>query len=199
HHASNTTVCLSDLPSDDMKGRIIGRKGTNIPALEHLTGVDVIIDDTPQAVVISSFDGIRREIAKLTLGKLIEDGRIHPARIEDTYYASKAEIDEAMLHAGEQAVYEANCGDFHEEIVKILGRLHYRTSYGQNVLKHTLEVVHLAGLMATELEANVKTAKRAAMLHDIGKALTHEVEGSHAQISTQHAKRYGESEGVVHA
>ncbi len=198
-HAAETTSSLIELPSDDMKGRIIGREGRNIRALEHLTGVDVIVDDTPQAVVLSSFDPIRREIAKMTLLKLVEDGRIQPARIEEMYYQSKAEIDEHILQAGEQAVFEANCGDFHEEIVKLLGRLNYRTSYGQNVLKHTLEVVHLAGLMATELEANVKTAKRAAMLHDVGKALTHEIEGSHAQISTQHAKRYGESEGVVHA
>src|SRR5919201_457804 len=152
-----------------------------------------------QAVVLSSFDGIRREVAKLTLTKLIEDGRIHPARIEEMYYQSKAEIEEHIRQAGEQAVFEANCGDFHEELVKILGRLRYRTSYGQNVLKHTLEVVHLAGIMATELEAGVKTTKRAAVLHDVGKAMTHEVEGSHAGISAQLAKRYGESQGVVHA
>jgi ribonuclease Y len=198
-HAVETTSSLIELPSDDMKGRIIGREGRNIRALEHLTGVDVIVDDTPQAVVLSSFDPIRREIAKMTLSKLIEDGRIHPARIEEMYYLSKTEIDDHIREAGEQAVFEANCGEFHEEFVKLLGRLNYRTSYGQNVLKHTLEVVHLVGLMATELHANVKTAKRAALLHDIGKALTHEVEGSHAAISTQYARRYGESSGVVHA
>ena len=198
-HAAETTVSVVELPSDDMKGRIIGREGRNIRALEHLTGVDFIIDDTPQAVVLSSFDGIRREVAKLTLSKLIEDGRIHPARIEDTYYQSKAEIEDHITQAGEQAVFEANCGEFHEELVKILGRLRYRTSYGQNVLKHTLEVVHLAGIMASELEAGVKTTKRAALLHDLGKALTHEEEGSHALISARYAKRYGESDGVVHA
>jgi ribonuclease Y len=198
-HAAETTSSLIELPSDDMKGRIIGREGRNIRTLEHLTGVDVIVDDTPQAVVLSSFDPIRREIAKMTLLKLVEDGRIQPARIEEMYYQSKAEIEEHILQAGEQAVFEANCGEFNEEIVKLLGRLNYRTSYGQNVLKHTLEVVHLVGLMATELEANVKTAKRAAILHDIGKAVTHEIEGSHAQISTQYAKRYGESPGVIHA
>src|SRR5438105_414590 len=198
-HAAETTVSIVELPSDDMKGRIIGREGRNIRTLEHLTGVDFIIDDTPQAVVLSSFDGIRREVAKLTLQKLIEDGRIHPARIEETYYQSKAELEEHIRQAGEQAVFEANCGELHEELVKILGRLRFRTSYGQNVLKHTLEVVHLAGIMASELEASVKTAKRAALLHDIGKALTHEVEGSHAAISAQYARRYGESDAVVHA
>ncbi len=198
-HAAETTVSVIELPSDDMKGRIIGREGRNIRALEHLTGVDFIIDDTPQAVVLSSFDGIRREVAKLTLSKLIEDGRIHPARIEDTYYQSKAEIEDHITQAGEQAVFEANCGDFHEELVKILGRLRYRTSYGQNVLKHTLEVVHLAGIMATEVGASVKVTKRAALLHDLGKAMTHEVEGSHAAISAQLARRYGESQHVVHA
>ncbi len=198
-HAAETTVSVVELPSDDMKGRIIGREGRNIRALEHLTGVDFIVDDTPHAVVLSSFDGLRREVARLTLTKLIEDGRIHPARIEETYYQSKAEIEDIVVQAGEQAVFEANCGPFHEELVKILGRLRYRTSYGQNVLKHTLEVAHLAGVMAAELEASVKTAKRAAMLHDIGKAMTHEIEGSHALISAQLARRYGEAQGVVHA
>jgi ribonuclease Y len=182
-----------------MKGRIIGREGRNIRTLEHLTGVDYIIDDTPNAVVLSSFDGIRREIARMTLLKLIEDGRIHPTRIEEMYYLSKAELDEHIRQAGEQAVYEANCGEIHEELVKILGRLRYRTSYGQNVLKHTLEVVQLAGIMAAEVEASAKTAKRAALLHDIGKAMTHEVEGSHAAISTQLARRYGESPAICHA
>jgi ribonuclease Y len=198
-HAAETTVTVVELPSDDMKGRIIGREGRNIRALEHLTGVDFIIDDTPHAVVLSSFDGLRREVARLTLTKLIEDGRIHPARIEETYYQSKAELEEIVRQAGEQAVFEANCGPFHEELQKILGRLRFRTSYGQNVLKHTLEVVHLTGIMATELGASVRTAKRAAMLHDLGKAMTHEMEGSHALISAQLARRYGEQQGVVHA
>jgi ribonucrease Y len=198
-HTAETTVTVVALPSDDMKGRIIGREGRNIRTLEHLTGVDFIIDDTPQAVVLSSFDGIRREIARTTLEKLIEDGRIHPARIEEMYYLSKAELEDHIRQAGEQAVFEANAGEFHEELVKILGKLRYRTSYGQHVLKHTLEVVHLVGIMAGELGASVKTAKRAALLHDVGKAMTHEVEGSHALISAQLAKRYGESQGVVHA
>jgi ribonuclease Y len=198
-HAAETTVSIVELPSDDMKGRIIGREGRNIRALEHLTGVDFIIDDTPQAVVLSSFDGMRREVAKLTLQRLLEDGRIHPARIEEMYYQSKAEVDDLVRQAGEQAVFEAHCGEFHEELVKILGRLKFRTSYGQNVLKHTLEVVHLAGIMASELGASGKTAKRAALLHDLGKALSHEEEGSHALISARYAKRYGESDGVVHA
>ena len=198
-HAAETTVSLVELPTDDMKGRIIGREGRNIRTLEHLTGVDVIIDDTPHAVVLSSFDPIRREVARLTVSKLIEDGRIHPSRIEETYYQSKAELEDLVRQAGEQAVFEANCGEFHEELVKVLGRLRYRTSYGQNVLRHTLEVVHLAGIMAAELGVGVKIAKRAALLHDAGKALTHEVEGSHARISGQLARRYGESQAVVHA
>jgi ribonuclease Y len=198
-HTAEATVTVVELASDDLKGRIIGREGRNIRALEHLTGVDFIIDDTPHAVVLSSFDPLRREVARLTLDKLIEDGRIHPARIEEMYYQSKAELEEHILHAGEQAVFEANCGEFHEELVKILGRLRYRTSYGQNVLRHTLEVVHLGGIMAAELKAGVKTTKRAALLHDMGKAVSHEVDGSHALISGQLARRYGESEGVVHA
>src|ERR687891_1405883 len=198
-HAAETTVSLVELPSDDMKGRIIGREGRNIRTLEHVTGVDFIIDDTPQAVVLSSFDPIRREIARLTLAKLIEDGRIHPSRIEETYYQSKAELEDWIQQAGEQAVFEANCGDFHEELVKILGRLRYRTSYGQNVLRHSLEVVNLGAIMAAELQVGVKTTKRAALLHDLGKALTHEVEGSHAHISAQLARRHGESQAVVHA
>ena len=198
-HTAETTVSVVELASDDMKGRIIGREGRNIRSLEHLTGVDFIIDDTPHAVVLSSFDGLRREIARLTLEKLIEDGRIHPARIEEMYYLSKAELEDHVRLAGEQAVFEANCGGFHDELVKILGRLRYRTSYGQNVLRHTLEVVHLAGMMAAELGASVKTARRAALLHDIGKAMTHEVEGTHAAVSAQLARRYGETEGVAHA
>jgi ribonuclease Y len=198
-HTAEATVTVVELASDDLKGRIIGREGRNIRSLEHLTGVDFIIDDTPHAVVLSSFDPLRREVARLTLDKLIEDGRIHPARIEEMYYQSKAELDEHVRQAGEQAVFEANCGELHEELVKVLGRLRYRTSYGQNVLKHTLEVVHLGGLMAAELGAGVKTTKRAALLHDVGKAMSHEVEGSHALISAQLARRYGESEGVVHA
>ena len=198
-HAAETTVSIVELPSDDMKGRIIGREGRNIRALEHLTGVDFIVDDTPQAVVLSSFDGIRREVAKLTLQRLLEDGRIHPARVEEMFYQSKAEVDDLIRQAGDQAVFEANCGEFHEELIKILGRLRFRTSYGQNVLKHTLEVVQLAGVMASELGASVKTTKRAALLHDLGKALTHEEEGSHALISARYARRYGETQGVVHA
>ena len=198
-HTAEATVSVVELASDDLKGRIIGREGRNIRALEHLTGVDFIIDDTPHAVVLSSFDPLRREVARLTLDKLIEDGRIHPARIEEMYYHSKAELEEHVRQAGEQAVFEANCGEFHEELVKILGRLRYRTSYGQNVLKHTLEVVHLGGIMAAELKAGVKTTKRAALLHDVGKAMSHEADGSHALISAQLARRYGESDGVIHA
>jgi ribonucrease Y len=198
-HTAEATVTVVELASDDLKGRIIGREGRNIRSLEHLTGVDFIIDDTPHAVVLSSFDPLRREIARLTLEKLIEDGRIHPARIEEMYYQSKSDLDEHVRQAGEQAVFEANCGELHEELVRILGRLRYRTSYGQNVLKHTLEVVHLGGIMAAELKAGVKTTKRAALLHDVGKAMSHEVDGSHALISGQLARRYGESDGVVHA
>jgi ribonucrease Y len=198
-HTAETTVSVVQLASDDLKGRIIGREGRNIRALENLTGVDVIIDDTPQAVVLSAFDGVRREIARLTIETLIADGRIHPSRIEETFYQSKAQIEQQIVQAGEQACFEANVHGLHPELVKILGRLHYRTSYGQNVLKHSIECAHLASIMAAELGASQKTARRAALLHDLGKAVTHEVEGPHAVISAQMAKRYRESPSVCHA
>jgi len=198
-HTAETTVSVVQLASDDLKGRIIGREGRNIRALENLTGVDVIIDDTPQAVVLSAFDGVRREVARLTIESLIADGRIHPSRIEETYYQSKAQIEQQIVQAGEQACFEANVHGLHPELVKILGRLRYRTSYGQNVLKHSVECAHLASIMAAELGASQKTARRAALLHDIGKAVTHEVEGPHAVISAQMAKKYRESPSVCHA
>ncbi len=198
-HAVETTVTVVPLESDDLKGRVIGREGRNIRALETLTGIDFIIDDTPSAVILSGFDGVRREIARLTLEKLLQDGRIHPARIEEAYNSARSEIDGHISAAGEQAAFEANVGPLHPEIAKLVGRLRYRTSYGQNVLAHSIECAHLAGLLADELGASLKTARRAALLHDIGKAVSHEVEGPHALVGGELARRYGEAEAVAHA
>ncbi|MDX6725720.1 MAG: ribonucrease [Baekduia sp.] len=198
-HAAETTVSVVQLPSDDMKGRIIGREGRNIRALENLTGVDFIIDDTPNAVVLSAFDGVRREIARMTLDKLLQDGRIHPARIEETFYQAKSELESHMVEAGEAAVFEAGVQGLDPELVKVLGRLKFRTSYGQNVLAHSVECAHLAALMASELGASTKTARRAALLHDIGKAVSHEIEGPHALVGGDLARRHGEAEAVAHA
>jgi ribonuclease Y len=198
-HAAETTVSVVQLPSDELKGRIIGREGRNIRALETLTGVDFIIDDTPSAVLLSGFDPVRREIARLTLERLIQDGRIHPARIEEAYEQAKDEIEAHIAQVGEQAALEANAGQIHPELTKLLGRLHYRTSYGQNVLAHSIECANLAGMIAAELGASVKTARRAALLHDIGKAVSHEIEGPHALVGGQLARRYKESEAVAHA
>jgi ribonuclease Y len=198
-HAAETTVSVVQLPSDDMKGRIIGREGRNIRALEHLTGVDFIIDDTPNAVILSGFDGVRREIARMTLEKLLQDGRIHPARIEETFYQAKSELEDHIVKSGEEAVFEANVGPLDPELTRLLGRLRYRTSYGQNVLAHSVEVAHLAAMMAQELGASSKTARRAALLHDIGKAVSHEIEGPHALVGGDIARKHGESEAVAHA
>jgi ribonuclease Y len=198
-HAAETTVCVVQLPSDDMKGRIIGREGRNIRAIENLTGVDLIIDDTPSAVVLSAFDGVRREIARMTLEKLLADGRIHPARIEETYYQAKSELDAHLQQAGEDAAFESGVQGLDLEIIRTLGRLKFRTSYGQNVLAHSVECAQLAAMMADELGASRKTAARAALLHDIGKAVSHEVEGPHALVGGDIARRHGETEAVAHA
>ena len=198
-HAAETTVSVVQLSADEMKGRIIGREGRNIRALENLTGVDFIIDDTPGAVVLSGFDGVRREIARITLEKLLQDGRIHPARIEETYYQAKSELESHIVEVGEQGVFEAGVQGLDPELIKLLGRLKFRTSYGQNVLAHSIEVSHLAAMMAEELGASPKTARRAALLHDIGKAVTHEIEGPHALVGGDLARKYGESEAVAHA
>ncbi len=198
-HAVETTVSVVELKSDELKGRIIGREGRNIRALETLTGIDFIIDDTPGAVLLSGFDGVRREIARLTLERLLQDGRIHPARIEEAYHQAKSEIEKHIVEVGEQAVFEANVGSVHPELTKLLGRLRYRTSYGQNVLHHSIETSRLAALLAEELGADPRVAARAALLHDIGKAVSHEIEGPHALVGGELARRYKEAEAVAHA